>query len=317
VNENNGVMLTLFSCPKAFRGNIKVIQTNALQSWIGLSPRCEIILFGDEEGIPEAASFFGVLHVPQVARNEYGTPLLDDMFLKAQAVARHDIMGYVNADVILMSDIVKAVEHVREKKKAFLMVGSRWNIDSGQPLDFSQPDWQERFRASVLKSGKPTPPEWIDYFVFPRGFYRDLLPFALGRAGFDNWLLWKARSLGGPIIDASDVVMVVHQRHDYSHHPQGKDGVWNGAEAKRNRELMGGWHRCFTLSDATYRLTPAGLKLNLRKERLTRIVLVGGVVRLWDCLMTWTQPIRYGLGIRKFNTDRFFETLKKGVNFFR
>jgi hypothetical protein len=287
-------MLTLFSCPKAFRGHIKVIQTNALQSWVALSPTCQIILFGEEEGIAEAASRFGARHIPNVSRNEYGTPLLDDVFSKAQEAASGAVMCYVNADVILISDIVKAVERVQKEKKAYLMVGRRWNVDLDQPWDFSQPDWQEKLRASVLRLGKPTPPEWIDYFVFPRGFYRGLHPFALGRAGFDNWLLWKARSLGGPIIDASETVMVVHQKHDYSHHPQGKEGVWNGAEAKRNRELMGGWHHCFTLSDATYRLTPAGLKLNLRKERLARIVLVGGMVRLCHSLKAWTRPIRYG-----------------------
>jgi hypothetical protein len=310
-------MLTLFSCPKPFRDHIKVIQTNALQSWIRLSAKCEIILFGDEEGTAGIASSFNVRHVPQVSRNEYGTPLLDDVFSKAQVIASHNILAYINADVILMSDIVKAVERVQAEKKAFLMVGRRWNIDLGEPLDFSQSDWQERLRASVLKLGKPTPPEWIDYFVFPRGFYRDLRPFALGRAGFDNWLLWKARSLGGPIIDASEVVMVVHQKHDYSHHPQGKDGVWNGAEAKRNRELMGGWHHCFTLSDATYRLTPAGLKLNLRNERLTRMVLVGGIVRLCHWLKTWARLIRYGSGLCKSSIDRLFETMKKGINFLR
>jgi hypothetical protein len=310
-------MLTLFSCPKAFRGHIKVIQMNALQSWAALSPKCQIILFGEEEGIAEAAFSFGAGHIPNVSRNEYGTPLLDDVFSKAQEVASSAVMCYVNADVILMSDMVKAVERVQKEKRAYLMVGRRWNIDLDQPLDFSQPDWRERFRASVLRLGKPTRPEWIDYFVFPRSFYRGLLPFALGRAGFDNWLLWKARSLGGPIIDASEVVMVVHQKHDYSHHPQGKDGVWNGAEAKRNRGLMGGWHHCFTLSDATYRLTPAGLKLNLRKERLTRIVLVGGIVRLCHWLMTWTQPIRYGLGLRKSKIDCLFETIKRRVHFLR
>jgi hypothetical protein len=198
---------------------------NALQSWVKLSPSVEIILFGEEEGIAEAASHFGARYIPEVSRNECGTPLLDDVFLKAQAMARHNILCYVNADIILMSDIVKAVEHVQKKKKVFLMVGRRWNIDLSKPLDFSQSDWQERLRASVLRSGKPTPPEWIDYFVFPRRFYRGLLPFALGRAGFDNWLLWKAHSLGAPIIDASQAVMVVHQNHDYSHHPQGQKGV--------------------------------------------------------------------------------------------
>jgi len=44
--------------------------------------------------------------------------------------------------------------------------------------------------------------------------------------------------LGAPIIDASEMITVVHQNHDYSHHPQGKKGVWEGLEAKRNQELM-------------------------------------------------------------------------------
>jgi len=310
-------MLTLFSCPKPFHGLIKVIQTNALQSWIRLSPDCEIILFGNEEGTAEVASSLKIRHVPQVSRNEFGTPLLDDVFSKAGAVARHDIIGYVNADIILMSDVIKAIERVREKKKTFLMVGRRWNIDLGQPLDFSQPDWQERLRAFVLKRGKPTAPEWVDYFVFPRGFYRDLRPLALGRAGFDNWLLWKSRSLGGSVIDASEEVMAVHQKHDYSHHPQGKEGVWHGIEAKRNYELLDGWHHCFTLSDATYRLTPTGLKLNLRMERLSRIVWVGGIVRLCHALMAWTRPIRSRLGLGDSNMDRLFDALKKGMNPFR
>ncbi len=82
---------------------------------------------------------------------------MDDVFSKAQAIPRHNILCYVNADIILMSDIIKAVEHVQKKKKVSLMVGRRWNIDLTQPLDFSEPDWQEKLRASVLKSGKPTP----------------------------------------------------------------------------------------------------------------------------------------------------------------
>jgi hypothetical protein len=306
-------MLTLFSVPKPFRGHIKVIQMNALQSWAQLTQPCEILLFGDDEGIAEAASRFNAHHIPKVSRNKYGTPLLDDVFLKAQKSASYGVMCYVNADIILTSDIVKAIEYVQERERVFLMAGRRWNIDLSQPLDFSQSDWQERLRALVLTSGKPMPPEGIDYFVFPRGFYRDLLPFTLGRAWFDNWLLWKARSLGGPIIDASETVMVVHQNHDYSHLPQGK----NGAEEKRNRELMGGLRHRFTLSDATYRLTPAGLRLNLRRYNLVRIVYVRGIACLFLWLMIWTRDIGCAMGLRNSDIDRFFETMKKGIDFFR
>ena len=111
------------------------------------------------------------------------------------------------------------------------------------------------------------PPEWIDYFVSPLGFYYDdLLPFAIGSAAFDNWLLWKASTPGSPIIDGFGVTTVVYQSYDYSHHVQGQEGVREGAGAYCDRELMGGWHHCFFLSDATHGLTTNALRLSLRYE---------------------------------------------------
>lgn len=288
-------MLTLFSAPKPFHNHIKIIQENALQSWVRLAPSCEIILFGNEEGIAETAVHFGVRHVPKVAKNEYGTPLLDDLFLKAQKLATNEVMCYINADIILMSDFIKAVEIVCKSNNPYLMVGKRWNITMEGPLDFSWSDWEDHLRTYVYQSGKPTTPEGIDYFVFPRGLYCDLAPFAIGRAAFDNWLLWKARSLGARIIDASEIVMAIHQNHDYSHHPQDKNGVWYGEEAQRNRELMIGWHRCFTLDDASHCVTPSGLRMNLSRKRLTRKIKI-----FLHWLLNVSRPVRSRLGLCRF-----------------
>jgi hypothetical protein len=294
-----GVMITLFSAPKPFRSHTKVIQENALQSWVRLFPPCEIILFGDQEGVAEAAVHFGVRHVPEVSRNEYGTPLLDDLFLKAQKVATNGVMCYINADIILMSDFLKAVEVVCKRKNPFLLVGRRWNINVGGPLDFSRPDWDDRLCTYVCQSCNQAPADWIDYFVFPRGFYVELLPFSIGRAVFDNWLLWKARSLRAPIIDASKEVMAVHQNHDYSHHPQGKNGVWYGTEAQHNRKLMGGGHHFFTVDDAGYRLTCAGLKLNLTGKRLAR-----KIKRMLHWLLNVSLHVRRLAGLCNLNVRR-------------
>jgi hypothetical protein len=90
-------MLTLFTIPKPFRGHIEVIQRNAIESWAQLRPRPEIILFGDDEGTAHVAKEFGISHIPQVARNEFGTPLLNDFFEQAQRVAGDDLLCYVNA----------------------------------------------------------------------------------------------------------------------------------------------------------------------------------------------------------------------------
>ena len=287
-------MLTLLSAPKPFRGHIGVIQANAINSWLRLSPPCEVLLFGNEEGVAEAARRTGARHVPDVVRNRYGTPLLSDVFEQGAALAGTDLLCYVNADIILLQDFARAVQRVRERKARFLMVGRRVDVAVDQDLPCDQPGWAEQFCTFVRSSGEPRGPEWIDYFVFPRGLYRGLPPFTLGRAGFDNWLLWRARSHGVPVVDASEAVLAIHQRHDYSHHAAGQKGVWEGAEAQENQALMGGWHHCYTLADATHRLTVRGLRRNLSLQyvrRRCRFAVMGAMHR--------TLAVRDRLGLRR------------------
>ena len=102
-------MLTIFALPKPFRGHIATIQRNAIGSWARLRPSCQILLLGSEEGTAEIAKEFDVCHVPEVAVNEYGTPLLNDLFEKAEKLARYELLCYVNCDIILMDDFIQAV----------------------------------------------------------------------------------------------------------------------------------------------------------------------------------------------------------------
>ncbi len=253
-------MLTIFAIPKPFRGHIAIIQRNAIASWTLLRPRPGIILFGDEPGMAEVARDLGVRHVPEVARNHSGTPLLHDLFAQAEQLAQDGLLCYVNADIILMDDFLGAVERVSRWRPRLLMVGQRWDVDLREPWDFDQPGWQDSLRSAALRAGKQQPPNAIDYFVFSKGLGRNLLPLAIGRRGWDNWLVWHARSQRASVVDASPVVMAVHQTHDYSHHPGGAEGVWLGEEARRNRELIGGWWHLYTIEDATHKLTPEGMR---------------------------------------------------------
>ena len=67
-------MLSIFAIPKPFQGEFNIIQRNAIKSWTLLLPKCEIILFGDEEGTKEIAKEFGTLYLPEVKKNEFSTP---------------------------------------------------------------------------------------------------------------------------------------------------------------------------------------------------------------------------------------------------
>ncbi len=251
-------MLTLFSTPKPFSGHIKIIQTNAIQSWLRLNPACEVILLGNDEGTAEVASKFGIRHIPDIDCNEYGTPLVGSIFGIAQDAASHQIMCYVNADIILLSDFLPAIQ--RLDKPSFLVVGQRWDVDIKESVNFDSSGWETHLRALVAKEGKLHPRTGIDYFVFPHGMYRDIPPFAIGRTAWDNGLVYRARSLRLPVIDATKAIMAVHQNHDYSHNPEGKAGTWKGPEAERNRQLLGGSEYSFNINHATLLLTPKGLR---------------------------------------------------------
>jgi hypothetical protein len=293
-------MLTLFTTPKPFKGHIAVTQRNALKSWTLLHPRPEILLFGDEDGAEQVAAELGLRHVPKVGRTQSGAPLLDDMFEKARQLATFDLLCYVNADIILLQDFMMALERVSRWRPRFLMIGERWDVDIREPWDFSGPEWPERLKTLALGSGKLRQPPWIDYFAFSKDLAVDLRPFAIGRGYWDNYLIWHARSLKAPVVDSSRVVLAIHQNHNYSHHPQGKEGAWRGEEATRNFAMVGGWWRHYSAADATHFISPSEIKPNLyrwveKSKRVARRIYTPP----WFAFLNLTRPLRHRLGLRK------------------
>lgn len=265
-------MLTIFSMPKPFQEHVGVIQTNAIRSWNLLRPKCEIILLGDEEGTAEIASKLGIRHIPEVDCNEYGTPLVSSLFSIAENTAKYQMMCYINADIILMSDFLKALSQIRMDR--FLMSGQRCDIDITELLDFDNPNWESHLRSMISKHGRLHPPSGVDYYVFPRGLYGEMPPFALGRTSYDNWLIYRARSLKVPVIDATQLVTSIHQNHERTYTsvalkgPEGEADLTTGVEAKRNIQLMGGIDHGLTLEYATLILTPRGLRPALTPRHL-------------------------------------------------
>lgn len=251
-------MITLYTIPKPFRGPFARLQENAVRSWKALGESIRIILVGDEEGTAECARRNGLIHVPEVGRNQYGTPLLNDIVERAEASSDHRLFCYINADIILMSDFLVALSRVARRKTQFLMVGQRWDFNYEETLE-TTPGWEIRLRDQVRTRAKQHRPTGIDYFVYNRGMWGKLPPFAIGRFTWDNWLIYRARSRQVPVIDASAMVMAVHQNHDYSHVGGGLQTVRNGPEARFNLALAGGAGHLFTIWDSTHVLTEQGL----------------------------------------------------------
>jgi len=165
-----------------------------------------------------------------------------------------------------------------------------------------------RLRERALRSGRQRTPEWIDYFAFSRGAYGTGMPaFAVGRPFWDNWFVWRVLDLQNPVVDASAIVLAVHQNHDYAHHPQGKFGVVHGAEASSNHQLAGGWRCLRTIADATAVLRESGLRTNYARHWFTakRYARQAGrflhhdiLEHAWFFLLGLTRPVRQRLGLR-------------------
>ncbi len=294
-------MITFFTTPKPFRGHIGIIQRNSIHSWKLVHPDAEVILFGNEEGAAEAANELGTRHEAEnIDRNSLGTPLLSSLVDRADYLARHDRLCFLNADILLTDDFLAASRKLAQIHLRSMMVGRRCDLDVTGPWDFSSPDWGARLHTLARQRGRLRPAQWIDFFVFPRGLlYQQVPPFAVGRPGYDNWLLWKARSMGVPVVDVTEVVLAVHQNHDYSHHPGGRIGLWQDVEAQQNYALLGKGHFA-TIDNATHRLTPDGLRPNYYHwVALAKRKASSARSAAWFGLLDVTRPLRRRLGLRQ------------------
>jgi hypothetical protein len=285
-------MITLFTIPKAFRDRAAVHQRNAIASWTRL-PGVEVIVCGDDPGAAEAAAEWGARHLPDIERNERGTPYVSSAFRRVAAIARFETLCYANADIVLTRSLLDAVSTL--PRRQFLAVSRRINVDLDEPIDFDRADWEAWLARHLEAHGTRGTDAQIDVFVFRRDeALSDMPPFLVGRPVWDNWMIWRARALGMRVVDMTHMTRAIHQNHDYGHIAGGSGTSWEGPEAEENRRIMGAESRKYTLMDATHVATPIGtlpaweprrLRVRAAKFALGHPVLSGP-----------TQAIRRALG---------------------
>jgi hypothetical protein len=251
-------LITLFSSPKPFiNPHIATIQRNAIQSWT-LLPDVEVLLISEEHGLAEVAKEFGVRHLPNVKRNESGTPLISSMLELAREHGTGELLCIINADMLLMSDFVEAAKQITKLKEQFVLLSQRWDMDVSQPIQFSA-HWEKYFREDVNAEGELHKPTGSDFFLFPKACYQNIPDFAIGRAGWDNWMIYKARMEKYPVIDCTPSVTIVHQNHDYAH-LAGAKPHYDHPESAFNTKLAGGQAAIrYTILDATHQLVDGKL----------------------------------------------------------
>jgi hypothetical protein len=234
-----------------------MIQRNAIKSWT-LLPDVEVALLGDEPGLAEAAGEMGVRHILNVACNQNGIPLISSMFQLVRQHSSSDLLCIINTDMILMPDFLEAARQACLQRDIFVLLSQRWDLDVTQAIEFTE-GWGNRLQSTVYSQGALHRPVGSDFFLFPRACYQDVPDFAIGRAGWDNWMIYQARKAGWPVIDCTPSVMIVHQNHDYRHLPGGTSHHEH-PDTNENIRLAGGQANIrYTISDATHQLVDGKL----------------------------------------------------------
>ena len=197
-------------------------------------------------------------------------PLISSMFQLARENSNSELLCIINADMILMPDFVEAARRSCMLRDEYVLLSQRWDYDITSPIDFAE-GWQSRLREDVKKQDQLHRPAGSDFFLFPKSCYNDIPDFTIGRAGWDNWMIYKARKENWAVIDCTPSVMIVHQNHDYSHLPGGKPH-YEHPETNENIRLAGGQANIrYTILDSTHQLVDGKLsRPKMTSLRFTR-----------------------------------------------
>jgi hypothetical protein len=245
--------LTIFTAPKPFTDpHVNVIQRNAIQSWTRLGDDVQVLMIGDEEGMAEVAAEYGAVHLPDVSCSKDGIPIIGDMFRLAREASDSPVLAIVNADIMLLPDFVDSARMMLERTDQFVLLGRRWNLEVNELLDFSA-GWVERLQVNVQARGKLHEMSGSDYFLFSRKVFNEVPDFTIGRAGWDNWMIYKAVTSSWQTVDATEAITVVHQNHDYAHLPEGKPH-YKVEETFVNVDLAGGYRKMYNLLEVKHKL---------------------------------------------------------------
>ena len=153
----------------------------------------EIVLIGTndaEEGLADIPQAKRIVVLRNVARNQFGTPLLNSVFELAREHASNDVLCFVNSDVVLFPDLLRTISIAKAWRWPWLMTGRRTTVHLGEGV-VGSPYWQESVRKAAASRGVLDPPDYVDYFVYGRGMFRTVPPFAIGRAAYDNCLFGR------------------------------------------------------------------------------------------------------------------------------
>ena len=291
--------LTIFTTPKPFTNpHISIIQRNAIQNWTKFGDDVKVVMIGDEVGMEEVAAEYGVTHIKEVESSEKGIPFISSLFKIGRETFDSPVLLYLNADIIIFPDMIEAARQLAAEKEKFMVVGQRYDLDVTELVDFSE-GWEARLREKMNREGSLHKPTGSDYFLFSKNVMDEIPDFTVGRAGWDNWVIWKGVMEPWSTIDGSFEIDIIHQNHDYHHLQDGKKH-YTLPESKDNEKKGGGTRNMYMVLDTN------------RELRDGKVVLPHfSWMRFWRRIERWLTPNQDIDGSLRWRVTRILRQMRK------
>ncbi|XP_069135178.1 uncharacterized protein [Argopecten irradians] len=209
--KDDAPLVTLFTSWRTFPKRYEVYN-NTLRNWLTLQPHVKLLLFTNDK-VSEKYKQLGwtVLPIKHQIKN---FTVLKSMFLEAmELIPKSKLYGFSNGDLLFTGSFVDSLLAITKSpllsNKTYMVVGRRLSTPKVTREEASS--WENIQKAS--KRGKLMPDTYgIDYFITtPKYNWKNVPDLQIGRAFYDNWVVYDARRKGYSVIDATGSLLAVHQ----------------------------------------------------------------------------------------------------------
>jgi hypothetical protein len=282
-------MITFFSIPKKFNSEFALIQENAILSWLAIK-NSQVFLLGDEEGVDKFASKYGIEHIKNIPINSSDTPLLSEAFRIVKSKSLHDIIIYVNCDIIFTASLLNTINFISSRFQKYVIIGRRSDVAISKKIDFSNINWEKKLLSEYSNSMVLHSASGIDYFIFPKSIEINMPQFAVGRPSWDNWMIYYFLKMNYSVFDSTKINLVIHQNHERGY-------AIYGEESKSNFYLAGGTINLCDISHSNFKLIKVDNQYQIKKN--------------YYGFFKYFLPIRYLFSLRLDLINFYLEKIRK------
>jgi len=232
----NVVIISTF---KPFIEEFKIEQMNAIKSWKKLRCNPKIVIIGDDQGVEEVCKKENIIHHPQLEKNEYGTPLVGDIFKRGWEYATEDdICIFVNGDIVLTDSLSDTLdrftkEYPNYKDLKYMITAIRFDWTNFKEIDFENTNWENEINKYM--KGKYSPPTAGDIFIHKKNTF-NIPRSGIAKMCYDSWIIGYANKYFDISINATSSLKIYHQF-----------GKWfqnnKVCERKVTKEMISNYHK--------------------------------------------------------------------------